>query len=57
MRFKCGTISQTHFSPSRKYDIISSLIGSESAWKTVDLNRFWFSSFADMVCFSVDNNI
>jgi hypothetical protein len=37
--FKWGVISHTHFSPSRKNSIISSLIGSESALKILALKR------------------
>ena len=57
IRFRCGTISQTHFSPSRKYEIISSLMRSDSAWKTFDLNWLLFSELASIVCFNIDNNI
>jgi hypothetical protein len=57
IRSRCGTISQTHFSPFRKNDNISSLYESESAWKTFDLNRFCFSDFADMDCIIINNNI
>ena len=42
-------ISHTHFSPSRKNSIISSLIGSESALKTLALNRVRLFDFEDMI--------
>ena len=54
IRLKCGIISQTHFSPSRRYSSISSRSGDESAWKICALKRCcdW-----DMASREVYNNI
>lgn len=41
IRLKWGIISQTHFSPSRRYSSISSRSGDESAWKICALKRCW----------------
>jgi hypothetical protein len=47
--FKWGVISQTHFSPSCKNSIISSLIGSESALKILALKRVRLADFEDII--------
>ncbi len=52
MRLRWGTISQTHFSPSRRKSIISILTGSESALKIVALSRLGFSGLADKLVHS-----
>ena len=44
-----GVISQTHFSPSRRNSIISSLIGSESALKILALKRVGLFGFDGMI--------